>query len=83
MILAKARIVNYDSRIVIYSFTVMATVITSVNYDCTVITIVNYDPKTFLVQATGEGRSPVSPADIRLDRKCLKEALEFDLRQKS
>jgi hypothetical protein len=41
MILAKARIVNYDSTIVIYSFTVMATVITIVNYDCTVITIVH------------------------------------------
>ncbi len=48
---------------VIYSFIVMATVITIVNYNHTVITIVNYDhtvitilnyaPKTFIVQATG------------------------------
>ncbi len=38
---------------VIYSFIMMATVITIVNYDRTVITIVNYDPKTFIVQATG------------------------------
>jgi hypothetical protein len=37
---------------VIYSFIVMATVITIINYDCTVITIVTYDPKTFIVQAT-------------------------------
>ncbi len=41
-IIAKARIVNYDSRIVIYSFIVLATVIMIVNYDC----------KTFIVQAT-------------------------------
>jgi hypothetical protein len=39
---------------VIYSFIVMATVITIVNYDCTVIMIVNYNPKTFIVQATGQ-----------------------------
>jgi hypothetical protein len=38
--------------IVIYSFLVLATVITIINYDRTVITIVNYDPKTFIVQAT-------------------------------
>jgi len=38
---------------VMYSFIVMATVITIVNYDCTVITMVNYDPQTFIVQATG------------------------------
>jgi hypothetical protein len=49
MILAKARIVNYDSRIVIYSFIVLATVI---NYDRTDSTIVNYECKTFIVQAT-------------------------------
>ncbi len=49
MILAKARIVNYDSRIVIYSFIVLATVI---NYDRTDITIVNYECKPFIVQAT-------------------------------
>ncbi len=42
-IIAKARIVNYASRIVIYSFIVLSTV----------ITIVNYDRKTFIVQATG------------------------------
>ncbi len=42
-IIAKARIVNYNSRIVIYSFIVLATVIMSVNYDC----------KTFIVQAPG------------------------------
>ncbi len=37
---------------VIYSYIVMATVITIMNYDFTVITIVNYDPKTFMVEAT-------------------------------
>jgi hypothetical protein len=47
MITARARIVNYDSRIVIYSFIVLI-----VNDDRTVITIVNYDRKTFIVQAT-------------------------------
>jgi hypothetical protein len=52
MILAKARIVNYDSRILIYSFIVLATVIMVLNYDHTVITIVNYDRKTFIVQVT-------------------------------
>ncbi len=41
--LAKVSIVNYDSRIAIYSFIVLATV----------IMIVNYDLKTFIVQATG------------------------------
>ncbi len=51
-IIGKAWIVNYDSRIVIYSFTVLATVIMIINYDCTVITIVNYNCKTFIVQAT-------------------------------
>jgi hypothetical protein len=39
--LAKPRIINYDSRIVIYSFIVLA------------ITIVNYDHKTFIAQVTG------------------------------
>ncbi len=53
MIVAKARIINYDSKIVIYSFIALATVIAIVNYDRSVITIVNYDPKTFIVQATG------------------------------
>ena len=52
MILAKASIVNQDSRIIIYSFIVLATVITIVNYDRTVITIINYDCKTSIVQAT-------------------------------
>jgi hypothetical protein len=52
-IIAKARIVNYVSRIIIYSFLVLATVIMIVNYDHTVITIVNYVHKTFIVQATG------------------------------
>jgi hypothetical protein len=51
-IIAKARIINYDSKIVIYSFIVLATVNMIINYDCTVITIVNYDRKTFIVQAT-------------------------------
>ncbi len=37
---------------VIYSFIVMATVITIVNYDRTGITIINYNHKTFIVQAT-------------------------------
>ncbi len=59
-------IVNYDhgmlqimvslidnARVVIYSFIVLATVITIVNYDHTVIMIINYDRKTFIVQATG------------------------------
>jgi hypothetical protein len=53
-IIAKARIVNYDSRIVIYSFIVLATVIMIVNCNRTVITIVNYDRKTFIIQATGQ-----------------------------
>jgi hypothetical protein len=51
-IIAKARIINYDSRIIIYSFIVLATVIMIINYDHTAITIVNYDRKTFIVQAT-------------------------------
>ncbi len=51
-IIAKARIVNYNSRIIIYSFIVLATVIMTINYDCTVITIINNDCKTFRVQAT-------------------------------
>jgi hypothetical protein len=51
-IIAKARIINYDSRIVIHSFIVLATVIMIVNYDCTAITIVNYDCKTFMLQGT-------------------------------
>jgi len=38
--LAKARVINYDHN---SSFIVLATVITSVNYDC----------KAFIVQATG------------------------------
>jgi hypothetical protein len=54
MILAKARIVKYDSRIIIYGFIVLASVITIINYDCTVIMIVNYDCKTFIIQATGQ-----------------------------
>ncbi len=41
------------ARIVIYSFIVLATAITIINYDCTVITIVKYNRKTFIVQATG------------------------------
>jgi hypothetical protein len=49
-----ARIVNYNSRIVIYSFIVVATVITIVNYNPTVIMIVNYDGKAFIVQATDD-----------------------------
>jgi hypothetical protein len=51
-IIAKAGIINYDSRIVIYSVIVLATVIMIVNYNHTVITIVNYNQKTFIVQAT-------------------------------
>jgi hypothetical protein len=51
-IIAKARIINYDAMIMIYSFMVLATVIMIVNYDCIVIMIVNYDCKTFIVQAT-------------------------------
>jgi hypothetical protein len=39
---------------VIYSFIVMATVITMVNYNCTVIAIINYIPKTFIAQATAK-----------------------------
>jgi hypothetical protein len=46
-IIAKARIINYNSRIVIYSFIVLAIVIMIVNYDRTVIMIVNYDCKTY------------------------------------
>jgi hypothetical protein len=62
----KFLIVNYDhgmlqivvslidnARVVIYSFIVLAIVITIVNYDRTIITIINYDRKTFIVQATG------------------------------
>jgi hypothetical protein len=52
-IIAKARIINYDSRIIIYSFKVLATIIMIINCDRIVITIVNYDHKTFIVQATG------------------------------
>ncbi len=51
-IIAKARIVNNDSRIVMYSFILLTTVIMIVNYNRTVILIVNYDRKTFIVQAT-------------------------------
>ncbi len=51
-IIAKARIVNNNSRIVIYSFIVLVTLIMIVNYNRTVIMIVYYDHKTFLVQAT-------------------------------
>ncbi len=51
-IITKARIINYDSRIVIYCFFVLATIIMIVNYDRPVITIINYDRKTFIVQAT-------------------------------
>jgi hypothetical protein len=39
-IIAKARIVNYNCMVVIYSFIVLATVIMIVNYNRTVITIV-------------------------------------------
>ncbi len=53
LIIAKARIANYDSRIVIYSFIVLDTVIMIINYNHTVITIINYDRKPFIVQATG------------------------------
>ncbi len=59
-IIAKARIVNYNSRIVIYSFIVLATVIMIVNYDCAVIRIINYDRKTFIVQATDHARTNLS-----------------------
>jgi hypothetical protein len=52
-IIAKARIINYNSRIVIYSFIVVATVIMIINYNRIVIMILNYDHKTFIVQATG------------------------------
>jgi hypothetical protein len=52
MILALARIVNYDSRIIIYNYIILATVIMILNYDRTVITIINYNPKSFIVQAT-------------------------------
>jgi hypothetical protein len=51
-IIAKATIINYNSRVVIYSFIVLATVMMIVNYNSAVITIVNYDRKTFIVQAT-------------------------------
>jgi hypothetical protein len=51
-IIAKARIINYDSRIVMYSFILLATVIMIIDYNRTVIMIVNYDCKTFIVQAT-------------------------------
>jgi hypothetical protein len=44
--------INYDSRIIIYNFIVLAAVITIVNYDRTAITIVIYNHKTFIVQAT-------------------------------
>jgi hypothetical protein len=53
-IIAKARIVSYNSRIIIYSFIVLATVIKILNYNHTAITIINYDRKTFIVQATGK-----------------------------
>ncbi len=52
-IIDKAWIINYDSRIVIYTFIVLATVIMIINYDRTVITIINYGRKTFIVQAPG------------------------------
>ncbi len=51
-VIAKGRIINYDSRIIIYSFIVLAIVIMIVNYDRTVITITNYESKTFIVQGT-------------------------------
>ncbi len=60
-IIAKAGIVNYYSRIVIYSFIVLATVIMIVNYDRTVITIINYIHKTFIVQATERGKRFTNP----------------------
>jgi hypothetical protein len=43
MLLTEARIIIYDSRIVIYSFIVLRSVIMIVNYDRTVIMTVNYD----------------------------------------
>jgi hypothetical protein len=49
-----ARIVNYNSRIVIYSFIVLATIITIVNYNPNVIMIINYDRKAFIEQATND-----------------------------
>ncbi len=45
-VLAFAWIINYDSRIVIYCFIVLATVFMIVNYDC----------KTYIVQATVMGK---------------------------
>jgi hypothetical protein len=41
------------ARILIYSFTVLATVIMIVNYDHTVVMIINYVSKNFKNQATG------------------------------
>jgi len=41
------------ARIIIYSFIVLATVITIITYDSIVNTIVNYDRKTFIMQDTG------------------------------
>jgi len=61
-IIAKARIINYNSRIVIYSFIVLAIVITIINYNCTVVMIVNYDPKTFIVQTTDWSLSRKNPS---------------------
>jgi len=49
MLLAEARIINYDSGIVIYSFIVLATVIMIVNYDRTVLMIVNYDRTVIMI----------------------------------
>jgi hypothetical protein len=81
-IIAKARIVNYDSGIVIYSFIVLATVIMVINYDRTVITIVNYDHKTFIVQATGLGEASFfnfTNLPSRVNLKCVMEPqVRFD-----
>jgi len=40
------------AMIVIYSFIVLATVTTIVNYDLTAIMIINYNCKNFTIQAT-------------------------------
>jgi hypothetical protein len=66
MILAKVRIINYDSSIVIYSFIVLATVITIINYDHTVINIVNYDRKTFIVRPLAKEGHPSHPQILDL-----------------
>ncbi len=53
------------ARIVIYSFIVLVTVITIVNYNHTVLMIINYDRKTFIVQAIGQtGGQPYSSLEM-------------------